>query len=87
MTNAIMLQSQNGFTLTSEIISSLKELFGDKISVVELNSDMIEAMQSNLKEDDILRLQDIVKRLENKELKLYSEREFANKLEQKGYIW
>ncbi|MCW1359731.1 hypothetical protein [Campylobacter sp. US33a] len=35
MANAIMLQAQNGFTLTNEMINSLKQLFGEKINVVE----------------------------------------------------
>ena len=33
MTNAIMLQAQNSFTLTDEMMNSLKELFGEKINV------------------------------------------------------
>ncbi|EEQ62627.1 hypothetical protein HPMG_00084 [Helicobacter pullorum MIT 98-5489] len=87
MTNAIMLQAQNSFTLTDEMMNSLKELFGEKINVVELDNDMIEALQSDLSQTDNIRLKNIVNKLENKELKLYSELEFAKELKQKGYQW
>ena len=31
MTNAVMLQAKEGFTLTSDIINAMKQLFGEKI--------------------------------------------------------
>lgn len=82
-----MLQAQNGFTLTNEMINSLKQLFGEKINVVELDSDTIETLQSNLSQADTIRLKNIVNKLENKELKFYSETEFSEQLKQKGYQW
>ena len=37
-----MLQGQNGFIITSEIISAMKQLFGEKIKVVEIDDDLID---------------------------------------------
>lgn len=42
MTNTIMLQGQNGFIITSEIISAMKQLFGEKIKVVEIDDELID---------------------------------------------
>ena len=42
MTNTVMLQGQNGFIITSEIISAMKQLFGEKIKVVEIDDDLID---------------------------------------------
>ena len=36
-----MLQGQNGFIITSEIISAMKQLFGEKIKVVEIDDELI----------------------------------------------
>ena len=41
MTNTVMLQGQNGFIITSEIISAMKQLFGEKIKVVEIDDELI----------------------------------------------
>ena len=37
-----MLQGQNGFIITSEIISAMKQLFGEKIKVVEIDDELID---------------------------------------------
>lgn len=37
-----MLQGQNGFIITSEIISAMKQLFGEKIKVVEIDDKLID---------------------------------------------
>ena len=42
MTNTVMLQGQNGFIITSEIISAMKQLFGEKIKVVEIDDELID---------------------------------------------
>ena len=42
MTNIVMLQGQNGFIITSEIISAMKQLFGEKIKVVEIDDELID---------------------------------------------
>ena len=42
MTNTVMLQGQNGFIITSEIISAMKQLFGEKIKVVEIADELID---------------------------------------------
>ena len=42
MTNTVMLQGQNGFIITSEIISAMKQLFGEKIKVVEIDDKLID---------------------------------------------
>ena len=36
-----MLQGQNGFIITSEIISAMKQLFGEKIKVIEIDDELI----------------------------------------------
>lgn len=45
-----MLQGQNGFIITSEIISAMKQLFGEKIKIVEIDDELI---------DNILDIKDI----------------------------
>lgn len=42
MTNTVILQGQNGFIITSEIISAMKQLFGEKIKVVEIDDELID---------------------------------------------
>ncbi|ERJ23759.1 hypothetical protein UNSW3_1134 [Campylobacter concisus UNSW3] len=42
MTNTVMLQGQNGFIITSEIISAMKQLFGEKIKVIEIDDELID---------------------------------------------
>jgi len=42
VTNTVMLQGQNGFIITSEIISAMKQLFGEKIKVVEIDDELID---------------------------------------------
>ena len=42
MINTVMLQGQNGFIITSEIISAMKQLFGEKIKVVEIDDELID---------------------------------------------
>ena len=37
-----MLQGQNGFIITSEIISAMKQLFGEKIKVIEIDDELID---------------------------------------------
>ena len=37
-----MLQGQNGFIITNEIISAMKQLFGEKIKVIEIDDDLID---------------------------------------------
>ena len=37
-----MLQGQNGFIITSEIISAMKQLFGEKSKVVEIDDELID---------------------------------------------
>ena len=44
MTNTVMLQGQNGFIITSEIISAMKQLFGEKIKVVEIDDELIDSV-------------------------------------------
>ena len=39
-----MLQGQNGFIITSEIISAMKQLFGEKIKVVEIDDELIDSV-------------------------------------------
>ena len=42
MTNTVMLQGQNGFIITSEIISAMKQLFVEKIKVVEIDDELVD---------------------------------------------
>ncbi len=37
-----MLQGQNGFIITSEIISAMKQLFVEKIKVVEIDDELVD---------------------------------------------
>ena len=37
-----MLQGQNGFIITSEIISAMKQLFGEKIKILEIDDEVID---------------------------------------------
>ncbi|WP_169752668.1 hypothetical protein [Campylobacter mucosalis] len=83
MASAVMLQAKDGFILTSEIINSMKQLFGEKINVIELDNDMVEALQSELSRADTIKLKNIVKRLDNGELKFYSDDEISNRLSKK----
>ena len=43
-----MLQAKDGFTLTSDIINAIKQLFGEKINVIELGGDTIEALSGEI---------------------------------------
>ena len=43
-----MLQTKDGFTLTSDVINAMKQLFGEKINVIELDSDTIEALSGEI---------------------------------------
>ena len=88
MTNAVMLQAKDGFTLTSDIINAMKQLFGEKINVIELDSDMIEALSGEIGQADAAKLKRTVEKLNNNdELKFYSEKEFSQQLAKRGYQW
>lgn len=87
MTNAVMLQAKDGFTLTSDIINAMKQLFGEKINVIELDSDMIEALSGEIGQADAAKLKRTVEKLDNDELKFYSEKEFSQQLAKRGYQW
>ena len=82
MTNAVMLQAKDGFTLTSDIINAMKQLFGEKINVIELDGDMIEALSGEISQADAAKLKRTVG-----ELKFYSENEFSQQLAKRGYQW
>ena len=56
MTNAVMLQAKDGFTLTSDIINAMKQLFGEKINIIELDGDMIEALSGEISQADAAKL-------------------------------
>jgi len=43
-----MLQTKDGFTLTSDVINAMKQLFGEKINVIELDGDTIEALSGEI---------------------------------------
>ena len=43
-----MLQTKDGFTLISDVINAMKQLFGEKINVIELDGDMIEALSGEI---------------------------------------
>ena len=51
-----MLQAKDGFTLTSDIINAIKQLFGEKIDVIELDGDMIEAVCGEISQPDATKL-------------------------------
>ncbi len=87
MTNAVMLQAKDGFTLTSEIINAMKQLFGEHINIIELDNDMIETLQGEVSEADVIKLKHIVKKLDKGKLKFYTENEFSQQLAKRGYQW
>lgn len=87
MTNAVMLQAKDGFTLTSDIINAMKQLFGEKINVIELDGDMIEALSGEISQADAAKLKRTVEKLDKGELKFYSEKEFSQQLAKRGYQW
>lgn len=87
MTNAVMLQAKDGFTLTSEIINAMKQLFGERINIIELDNDMIETLQGEVSEADVIKLKHIVKKLDKGKLKFYTENEFSQQLAKRGYQW
>ncbi|OUT08672.1 hypothetical protein B9N66_06965 [Campylobacter concisus] len=43
-----MLQTKDGFTLTSDVINAMKQLFGEKINVIELDGDTIEVLSDEI---------------------------------------
>ena len=79
MTNAVMLQAKDGFTLTSDIINAMKQLFGEKINVIELDGEISQA--------DTAKLKRTVEKLDNGKLKFYSENECSQQLAKRGYQW
>ncbi|QKF93243.1 hypothetical protein [Campylobacter sp. CCUG 57310] len=85
MTNAIILQAKDGFTLSSDIINAMKQLFGEKINVIELDGDMVEALQSEISQADTIKLKRTVEKLDKGELKFYTENEFSQQLAKRGY--
>ena len=85
MTNAVMLQAKDGFTLTSDIINAMKQLFGEKINIIELDGDMIEALSGEISQADAAKR--TVEKLDKGELKFYSENEFSQQLAKRGYQW
>ncbi len=82
-----MLQAKDGFTLTSEIINAMKQLFGEHINIIELDNDMIETLQGEVSEADVIKLKHIVKKLDKGKLKFYTENEFSQQLAKRGYQW
>lgn len=87
MTNAVMLQAKDGFMLTSDIINTMKQLFGKKIKVIELDGDMIEPISGKISQTDAAKLKRTVEKLDKGELKFYSENEFSQQLAKRGYQW
>ena len=57
-----MLQAKNDFTLTSDIINAMKQLFGEKINVIELDGNMIEALSSEISQTDAEKLKRTVEK-------------------------
>lgn len=82
-----MLQAKDGFTLTSDIINAIKQLFGEKIDVIELDGDMIEAVCGEISQPDATKLKRTVEKPDKGELKFYSENEFSQQLVKRGYQW
>lgn len=85
MTNAIILQAKDGFTISSDIINAMKQLFGEKINIIELDGDMVEALQSEISQADTIKLKRTVEKLDKGELKFYTENEFSQQLAKRGY--
>ncbi|MFL1707528.1 hypothetical protein ACHJH3_11125 [Campylobacter sp. MOP7] len=85
MTNAIILQAKDGFTISSDIINAMKQLFGEKINIIELDGDMVEALQGEISQADTIKLKRTVEKLDKGELKFYTENEFSQQLAKRGY--
>lgn len=63
MTNAIILQAKKGFTISSDIINAMKQLFGEKINIIEFDGDMVEALQGEISQADTIKLKRTVEKL------------------------
>lgn len=44
-----MLQAKDGFTLTSNVINAMKQLFGKKINIIELDGEISQPDAAKLK--------------------------------------
>ena len=74
-----MLQTKDGFTLTSDVINAMKQLFGKKINVIELSGE--------ISRTDAAKLKPAIEKLDKGELKFYSQNEFSQQLAKRGYQW
>lgn len=72
MTDTIMLQAKDGFVFTSELINSMKQLFGEKINVVEINNKIFETSYRELNQADTIKLKQVLEQLEQGKLEFYS---------------
>ena len=74
-----MLQAKDGFTLASYVINAMKQIFGKKINIIELDGE--------ISQPDAEKLKRTVEKLDKGELKFYSENKFLQQLAKRGYQW